>query len=78
MIRAYTHHKKGRGLCSMQVKRADPLTFPTTNPPCSVLRVEGCVPACPTPKVLDEVTQRCVYVEDCEWPAFLIPPSDSL
>lgn len=62
----------------MQVQRGDPLTFPTTNPPCSVPRVEGCVPACPTPKVLDEVTQRCVYVEDCEWPAFLIPPSDSL
>ncbi|VFV28346.1 low quality protein: otogelin-like [Lynx pardinus] len=30
-----------------------------------VPRVEGCVPACPTPKVLDEVTQRCVYLEDC-------------
>ncbi|ELK18837.1 Otogelin [Pteropus alecto] len=30
-----------------------------------VPRVEGCVPACPSPKVLDEVTQRCVYLEDC-------------
>lgn len=46
----------------------------TTNPSCSVLRVEGCVPACPTPKVLDEVTQRCVYLEDCEWPARTPPP----
>lgn len=35
------------------------------------------MPACPTPKVLDEVTQRCVYLEDCEWPRLLIPPSDS-
>lgn len=76
MIRVHTHHKKGRGLCSRQVKRGDPLT--TTNPRCSAPRVEGCVPACPTPKVLDEVTQRCVYVEDCEWPAFLIPPLDLL
>ncbi|EPQ18362.1 Otogelin [Myotis brandtii] len=38
-----------------------------------VPRVEGCVPACPTPKVLDEVTQRCVYVEDCVEPAVLAP-----
>ncbi|KAL6086589.1 hypothetical protein STEG23_010757, partial [Scotinomys teguina] len=33
-----------------------------------VPRVEGCVPVCPTPKVLDEVTQRCVYLEDCKRP----------
>ncbi|XP_045433849.1 otogelin [Pipistrellus kuhlii] len=39
-----------------------------------VPRVEGCVPACPAPKVLDEVTQRCVYVEDCVEPAVLVPP----
>ncbi|KAM5224318.1 otogelin isoform 2-T2 [Hipposideros larvatus] len=38
-----------------------------------VPRVEGCVPACPTPKVLDEVTQRCVYLEDCVEPAVLVP-----
>lgn len=36
------------------------------------------MPACPTPKVLDEVTQRCVYLEDCEWSRFLIPPSHFL
>uniref|UniRef100_A0A8C6RKH3 Otogelin n=1 Tax=Nannospalax galili TaxID=1026970 RepID=A0A8C6RKH3_NANGA len=34
-----------------------------------VPRVEGCVPMCPTPKVLDEVTQRCVYLQDCVEPA---------
>ncbi|XP_012580647.1 PREDICTED: otogelin [Condylura cristata] len=38
-----------------------------------VPRVEGCVPACPSPKVLDEVTQRCVYLEDCVEPAILVP-----
>nr|XP_025704328.1 otogelin [Callorhinus ursinus] len=38
-----------------------------------VPRVEGCVPACPTPKVLDEVTQRCVYLEDCVEPVVLVP-----
>nr|KAF6438519.1 otogelin [Molossus molossus] len=37
-----------------------------------VPRVEGCVPACPTPKVLDEVTQRCVYLEDCVEPAVVV------
>uniref|UniRef100_A0A4X1TCT4 Otogelin n=1 Tax=Sus scrofa TaxID=9823 RepID=A0A4X1TCT4_PIG len=34
---------------------------------------EGCVPACPTPRVLDEVTQRCVYLEDCVEPAVWVP-----
>lgn len=29
-------------------------------------RVEGCLPVCPSHMVLDEVTHRCVYVEDCE------------
>ncbi|XP_037377874.1 otogelin [Talpa occidentalis] len=38
-----------------------------------VPRVEGCVPACPAPKVLDEVTRRCVYLEDCVEPAILVP-----
>ncbi|KAF3829945.1 hypothetical protein GH733_001370 [Mirounga leonina] len=38
-----------------------------------VPRVEGCVPACPTPKVLDEVTQRCVYLEDCVEPVVSVP-----
>lgn len=27
---------------------------------------------CPTPKVLDEVTQRCVYLEDCKRPGVLL------
>ncbi|KAM9768693.1 otogelin isoform 9-T9 [Dama dama] len=38
-----------------------------------VPRVEGCVPACATPKVLDEVTQRCVHLEDCVEPVVLVP-----
>ncbi|XP_040114192.1 otogelin [Oryx dammah] len=38
-----------------------------------VPRVEGCVPACATPKVLDEVTQRCVHLEDCVEPVDLAP-----
>uniref|UniRef100_A0A8D2JI74 Otogelin n=1 Tax=Varanus komodoensis TaxID=61221 RepID=A0A8D2JI74_VARKO len=31
----------------------------------TVPKVEGCVPMCPLNMVLDEVTQRCVYFEDC-------------
>ncbi|XP_004621722.2 otogelin [Sorex araneus] len=38
-----------------------------------VPRVEGCVPACPAPRVLDEVTQRCVYLEDCVQPGLQVP-----
>ncbi|XP_010213011.1 PREDICTED: otogelin [Tinamus guttatus] len=35
----------------------------------AVPKVEGCIPACPPNMVLDEVTQRCVYFEDCIEPA---------
>ncbi|XP_021496031.1 otogelin [Meriones unguiculatus] len=42
-----------------------------------VPRVEGCVPVCPAPKVLDEATQRCVYPEDCVEPA-LRGPTEAL
>ncbi|XP_030307104.1 otogelin [Calypte anna] len=35
----------------------------------AVPKVEGCVPACPLNMLLDEVTQRCVYFEDCIEPA---------
>ncbi|KAF7462432.1 hypothetical protein GHT09_012530 [Marmota monax] len=38
-----------------------------------VPRIEGCVPVCPAPKVLDEITQRCVYLEDCVEPAIWVP-----
>ncbi|XP_068596445.1 otogelin [Brachionichthys hirsutus] len=31
----------------------------------SIPQVEGCLPVCPPRMVLDEVTRRCVYVEDC-------------
>ncbi|XP_009981303.1 PREDICTED: otogelin, partial [Tauraco erythrolophus] len=44
----------------------------------AVPKVEGCIPACPLNMLLDEVTQRCVYFEDCIEPADdspLLPPS---
>ncbi|XP_019375523.1 PREDICTED: otogelin [Gavialis gangeticus] len=46
---------------------------------CQVVpKVEGCVPTCPLHMLLDEVTQRCVYFEDCIEPAVDIQPSPSL
>ncbi|XP_009067859.1 PREDICTED: otogelin-like, partial [Acanthisitta chloris] len=39
-----------------------------------VPKVEGCVPACPLNMLLDEITQRCVYFEDCIEPADDSPP----
>uniref|UniRef100_A0A3Q1CNI4 Otogelin n=1 Tax=Amphiprion ocellaris TaxID=80972 RepID=A0A3Q1CNI4_AMPOC len=33
----------------------------------TIPQVEGCLPVCPPHMVLDEVTRRCVYVEDCEY-----------
>ncbi|XP_044282027.1 otogelin [Varanus komodoensis] len=41
----------------------------------TVPKVEGCVPMCPLNMVLDEVTQRCVYFEDCIEPATEIQSS---
>ncbi|XP_010562142.1 PREDICTED: otogelin [Haliaeetus leucocephalus] len=44
----------------------------------AVPKVEGCIPACPLNMLLDEVTQRCVYFEDCIEPADdspSLPPS---
>ncbi|KFW00251.1 Otogelin, partial [Eurypyga helias] len=44
----------------------------------AVPKVEGCFPACPHNMLLDEVTQRCVYFEDCIEPAddsSPLPPS---
>ncbi|XP_035855791.1 otogelin [Sander lucioperca] len=31
----------------------------------TIPQVEGCLPVCPPHMVLDEVTRRCVFVEDC-------------
>ncbi|XP_075934670.1 otogelin [Anarhichas minor] len=31
----------------------------------AIPQVEGCLPVCPPHMVLDEVTRRCVFVEDC-------------
>uniref|UniRef100_I3JM53 Otogelin n=1 Tax=Oreochromis niloticus TaxID=8128 RepID=I3JM53_ORENI len=33
----------------------------------TIPQVEGCLPVCPPHMVLDEVTRRCVYIEDCEY-----------
>ncbi|KFQ33669.1 Otogelin, partial [Mesitornis unicolor] len=44
----------------------------------AVPKVEGCIPACPLNMLLDEITQRCVYFEDCIEPAddsAPLPPS---
>ncbi|KAM7035083.1 otogelin isoform 2-T7 [Acridotheres tristis] len=40
----------------------------------TVPKVEGCIPACPLNMLLDEITQRCVYFEDCIEPADDSPP----
>ncbi|XP_058637642.1 otogelin [Onychostoma macrolepis] len=39
----------------------------------SILKVEGCLPQCPSHMVLDEVTHRCVFMEDCIKSA-VVPP----
>ncbi|XP_075423815.1 otogelin isoform X2 [Ascaphus truei] len=36
-------------------------------------KVEGCIPLCPLHMVLDEVTRKCVFFEDCIEPAIGIP-----
>ncbi|KAF6733553.1 Otogelin, partial [Oryzias melastigma] len=41
---------------------SDPLAEACTGIPL----VEGCLPFCPPHMVLDEITRRCVYVEDCK------------
>ncbi|KAM4618094.1 otogelin [Discoglossus pictus] len=38
-----------------------------------VPKVEGCIPLCPSYMVLDEVTRKCVFFEDCIEPAISIP-----
>ncbi|XP_052458890.1 otogelin-like [Carassius gibelio] len=47
----------------------------------SILKVEGCLPQCPGHMVLDEVTHRCVFMEDCIKPAVVplfTPPSTAV
>ncbi|NXE20709.1 OTOG protein, partial [Ardeotis kori] len=36
----------------------------------AIPKVEGCIPACPLNMLLDEITQRCVYFEDCMFEKF--------
>ncbi|XP_034155631.2 otogelin [Pangasianodon hypophthalmus] len=39
----------------------------------TILKVEGCLPQCPAHMVMDEMTQRCVYLEDCIKPPVTLP-----
>ncbi|XP_028812754.1 otogelin [Denticeps clupeoides] len=44
----------------------------------TILKVEGCIPVCPGDMVLDEVTHRCVHLEDCiNAPVSLLPITSS-
>ncbi|XP_032416717.1 otogelin [Xiphophorus hellerii] len=44
----------------------------------TIPQVEGCLPVCPPNMVLDEITRRCVHVEDCiRLPDSVAPPSPS-
>ncbi|XP_041843884.1 otogelin [Melanotaenia boesemani] len=40
-------------------------------------QVEGCLPVCPPHMVLDEITRRCVYVEDCIMLPSMVLPTPS-
>ncbi|XP_076003159.1 otogelin [Genypterus blacodes] len=46
---------------------------PTAEACVTIPQVEGCIPACPPHMVLDEVTHRCVHVEDCIIAAVAVP-----
>ncbi|XP_051919390.1 otogelin isoform X3 [Hippocampus zosterae] len=39
----------------------------------AIPQVEGCLPVCPPQMVLDEVTRRCVFVEDCIKAPIILP-----
>ncbi|XP_062845430.1 otogelin [Trichomycterus rosablanca] len=44
----------------------------------TILKAEGCLPQCPDHMVLDEITQRCVFLEDCiKLPVILPEPTTS-
>ncbi|XP_019211160.1 otogelin isoform X2 [Oreochromis niloticus] len=44
----------------------------------TIPQVEGCLPVCPPHMVLDEVTRRCVYIEDCiKFPVAVQPVTPS-
>uniref|UniRef100_A0A672GQ44 Otogelin n=1 Tax=Salarias fasciatus TaxID=181472 RepID=A0A672GQ44_SALFA len=43
----------------------------------TIPQVEGCLPVCPPHMVLDEVTRRCVYVEDCIKAPAVVHPGTS-
>uniref|UniRef100_A0A8C9ZBV3 Otogelin n=1 Tax=Sander lucioperca TaxID=283035 RepID=A0A8C9ZBV3_SANLU len=43
----------------------------------TIPQVEGCLPVCPPHMVLDEVTRRCVFVEDCEYTLISFTPTTS-
>uniref|UniRef100_A0A8C2WKQ8 Otogelin n=1 Tax=Cyclopterus lumpus TaxID=8103 RepID=A0A8C2WKQ8_CYCLU len=43
----------------------------------AIPQVEGCLPVCPPHMVLDEVTRRCVFAEDCELKLIYLSPTAS-
>ncbi|XP_066557054.1 otogelin [Amia ocellicauda] len=49
-------------------------TDPTGHICTTIPKVEGCLPQCPHLMVLDEVTQRCVHLEDCIKPTVAVEP----
>ncbi|NXN97592.1 OTOG protein, partial [Rhinopomastus cyanomelas] len=59
-----------RSLCEWRYDACASPCFKTCRDPLGkncqgIPKVEGCVPACPLNMLLDEITQRCVYFEDC-------------
>ncbi|NWU60355.1 OTOG protein, partial [Pterocles burchelli] len=59
-----------RSTCEWQYDTCTSPCFKTCRDPLgkncqAVPKVEGCIPACPLNMLLDEITQRCVYFEDC-------------
>uniref|UniRef100_A0AAX7TJP8 Otogelin-like n=1 Tax=Astatotilapia calliptera TaxID=8154 RepID=A0AAX7TJP8_ASTCA len=64
-----------RMMCEWRYQSCASPCVPTCSDPdatrCQFLPpVEGCFPRCPKNMVLDEVTRRCVYTEDCEYSHF--------
>ncbi|XP_053305200.1 otogelin [Spea bombifrons] len=72
--------KSPRSTCEWKYDACSTACFRTCRDPegqyCKdVPKVEGCFPSCPPHMVLDEVTRKCVYLEDCVEPAFYISAS---
>ncbi|XP_077309598.1 otogelin [Lithobates pipiens] len=65
-----------RSACQWRYDACSSACFRTCRDPAgehcaNVPRVEGCIPQCPPDLVLDEVTRKCVYFQDCIEPAVI-------